>query len=380
MDDTANAQVLGLAGITSGIVGGVVAAIMHRRAIRKEKAAAAINSGNVAALVESVKGSTNESLSRALSQAPQSRDEWVAAAQRVKAQAAATAKEGQKRSKKRLAEVDVEAVSKRARNAVPTSELLDQAEKLRKRARNATKESRKRSKKRLENIDLEGLSKKGRDSAAVLSSDLATGAAALAAAATQQSRGVAGSVKQQSYQVKNRAGHVVNDARSLGEQLVEQAKDRAPDLRHAVDKSVAPRVKDLRQSAAPLLGSAANALTSTLESGKELVSETKHNADRELLPALKVKAGTAAKSIEHVTSQASDTWSGVSGTVDERSRNAAHAAAQGTRDTGALAAWSIAAGGLIFYGFLDAEQKEKVKAAGSRIVHEAREIYRDIQG
>lgn len=368
VDETANAKVLGLASVASGVVGGVVAAVMHRRASRKDDAMAAA-SGNVSALMESVMGSTNESVSRALRQAPQSREEWAAAAQSLRGQAAASLKEGQSRSKKRLREVDVEAVSKRARNAVPTSELAEGAEKLSKRARSAAKESRKRSKKRMDTVDFERLGRKGKDSASAISSELATGAAALAAV-----------VSQQSSQVKGRAGHPMNDAKSLGDQLVRKAKDRAPELRDAVDKSVTPRLKDVGRNAAPLLGSAASGLTSTLESGKELASEVRHAADRELVPALKDRAGTAAKSIEQVTAQASDTWSGLSGTVDERSRDAAHAAARGTRDTGAVAAWSIAAGTLIFYGFLDAEQKEKVKSAAGRIAHEAREIYRDMQG
>lgn len=377
-DERASAQVLGVAGVASGIVGGLVAAIMHRRAIRKEVAAAAASS-NVSVLMNSVLGSTNESLSRALSQAPQSRQEWAAAAQSAKDQVASSAKEGRKRSRKRLSDVDTGAIAQRAQRAIPTSEMKDQADKLRKRARATAKDTRKRSRKRIDSIDAAALSKKGRESASGVSSELAAGGAALAAIASQQSRDVAGTVKQQSAQVRGRAEHALTDAKGLGDQLVRQAKDRAPDLRDAVDKSVAPRVKDLQKGAAPLLDSAASALISTLETGKGLASQTKKSADRELVPALKDRAGTAAKSIEQVTSQASQTWSGVSENVDERSRHAAHAAAQGSRDTGALAAWSIAAGSLIFYGFLDDQQKEKVKAAAGRITQEAREIYRDIQ-
>lgn len=378
-DETANVQLLGAAGVASGIVGGVVAALMHRREVRKEEAAAAATS-NASVLMDSVLGSTNESLSRALSQAPQSREEWAAAAQRAREQAAAVATEGQKRSKQLLNDVDVEAISKRARKAVATSRRNSRDATRRKRGLSMATQRRKRLDKGIGSIGVQGLRRKGGHSTSGKTSEFAAGAAALAAAASQHSRGVAGSVKQQSSQVKSRAADAVTDARDVGGQLVGQARDRAPELRNTLEQSVGPRMKDLQDRATPLFSSATTALVSTLESGKGLASETRQIADRDLVPVLKQRVGTAAKSIEHVASHASGTLSGVSGTVDERSRNAAHAASQGTRDTGALAAWSVVAGGLIFYGFMDDEQKAKAKAAGGRIVQEAREIYRDLQG
>jgi len=203
---------------------------------------------------------------------------------------------------------------------------------------------------------------------------------ALTTAAGQQSRGVADALTQQSSQLKGRAALAVADAKGRSGQFAWQAKGRAPELRTVVGQSLLPRVKELQDLAVPLFGSATGALASTLEAGKGLASETRHLSDRDLVPALKEMAGTASKSIGGMASQASGSWSGVSSSVDERSRTAAHAAAQGTKDTGALAAWSVAAGGLIYYGLMDEEQKEKARAAAGRIVHEAREIYRDIQG
>lgn len=412
-DEIANAQVIGAAGLASGVVGGVVAALMHRSAVRKEEAAAtqaaeaaaaaaASASPSVSALLESVRSSTNESVSRVLSQAPQSREEWAAAAQKVRAQATTVAKDGQERSKQRLNEVDIEAISKQARKAFASSQLNSRADQLRKNAPSLALPGRKGSKQGIGVRAVQGLTNKRKRSSPGISSGLAAAATALATAAGQQSQGVTSTVKQQSTQAKVRAGLAVVDAKARGGHVVGQAKERAPELRVAfgqsivpvvkdlqnrapelrksVERSIVPKVREVQDRAVPLLGSATGALASTLETGKGLASGTRNITDRDLVPVLKERAGTAAKSLGQVASQASGGLSGVSATVDERSRHAAHAAAHGTKDTGALAAWSIAAGSLIFYGFMDDEQREKAKAAGNRIVQEAREIYRDIQG
>lgn len=387
-DEIANARVLGAAGLASGLVGGVVAALMHRGSVRKDQAAAAqaaeaaaaATSPSVSALLEAVRNSANESVSRALSQAPQSREEWAAAGQKVREQATAVARDGQKRSKQRLDEVDVRAISKQAREAFASSQLNSRADTLRKNARSMAVPGRKRSTASLGPISVERLTRRRKRSKPGVAAELAAGVTAFATAANQQSRGLTSTVKQQSSQAKGRAGLAVVDAKSRSGHIVGQAMNRKPELPNAVGQSIGPRVKDLQNRAVPLIGSATSALASTFETGKGFASETRHIADRDFAPALKERAGSAAKSLEQVASQASGALSGVSGTVDDRSRHAAHAAAQGTKDTGALAAWSIAAGSLVFYGFMDDEQRKKVKAAGGRISHEAREIYRDIQG
>lgn len=389
-NEGANARVLGLAGIASGVVGGAVAYAMERKA-QREEAAKETPAANVAALLDSLKLTANDSLSRVTSQAPQSREEWAAAAQRLREQAVASAKESQKRSKKRLRDVDVERLSKRARKAVPVSDGTDFAGQVRQRAGKAARLGHHRSRQHIDAVDLEELTKKGKESITGLSSDVAAGAAALAAAASQRSQGVVESVKQHSPQIKSRADDAVTEAKGLGEHLLEQARERVPELRDAVEQSIAPRMKDLQSSAAPLLGTAAAAVASTIDAGKVKAAEAKRTAEREVVPVLKDKVETASKQavarartaetvLGEVTSQASQKFSGASGSLEERSRNAAQVAAQGSRDTGAIVAWAAVGGGLIYYAFLDAVQREKLRAAGSRVLQEAREIYRDVQG
>jgi len=374
-DDVASARALGLAGVASGVIGGLVAAAMERSANRKRAAAeaqaqaeATASASDVGALFQAVRGNASDSLSRAMSRAPQSREDWNAAAQRLKEQAAASAKESQQRSKERLGTVDLQTLSRRAR-----TELIREG------AGVIARQRRRSSNSPFDRINF-GRKTRSRKSVTGISSDAAATAAALAAAATQRSRDVVGAVKQQSPQALNRAEQAVTEARSFGEHLLEQARDRAPELAGSVQQSLVPRVKDLQSSAGPLLSAASAAVASGAEAGKDLVSQVKASADRELPPALKVKAGSTVKTLSDVTSQASDRWSEVSGTVDERSREAARVAAQGTKDTGAIAVWSAIAGGLIYYAFMDEEQRSKLKQAAGRIGHEGREIYRDVQG
>lgn len=385
-DETANARVLGMAGVASGVIGGLVAAAMERSANRKRAeaeaaaVAAADSSSDVGALLQAVRSNANESLSRAMSRAPQSREEWNAAAQRLKEQAAASAKESQKRSKERLSDADLRTLSRQALAALPASQVSERVEQLRKRADAIAGQRSKPSSSPLGQINLGRKKKKVRKSLTGMSSDAATSAAELATAAAQRSRDVVGAVKHQSPQALNRAEQAVTEARSYGEHLLEQAKDRAPELVENVQQSLAPRVKELRSSASPILGAASTALATGTDAGREIVSQLKNSADRELSPALKDRAGSAVKTLGDVSSQASDKWSGVSVTVEERSREAAHVAAQGTRDTGAIVAWSAVAGGLIYYAFMDEEQRTKLKQSVGRIGQEAREIYRDVQG
>lgn len=376
-DENENMQVLGLAGISSGIVGGVIAALMHRRAVRKQEAAS--RSGSMASLLDSAKGAANQSLSQAVGRPPQSKQDWSAAAERLKGQAAASANRGRKLSKEHMRKMDVDEFYDRARSSIPTAEWADRIDKLGKQARSAASDGRKRSRKQLGAVDLESLTRKGRRSGSEIASEIASGASALAEVATDHSDDIADVVKQQTRQALARADDVLAEAKSRGEQLVEHAKDRTPEFLDAAERSIVPRARELRENAMPLIGSATAALASGIETGKELALDTKRSADRELVPALKERAGAASESIDQVSSQASEAWSGISETMDQRSREVAQAAAQGTRNSGAVAAWSVVAGGVIFYGFLDEEQREKLKAAGIRIAREAREIYRDIQ-
>lgn len=386
-DEIANARVLGMAGVASGVIGGLVAAAMERNANRKRAeaeaaavTAAAESASDVGALLQAVRSNANESLSRAMSRAPQSRDEWNAAAQRLKEQAAASAKESQKRSKERLGDADLRTLSRRALTALPTSQVSDRVEQLRERADEIAGQRSKPSGSPFAQLDFGRKKKKAGKSLTGKSSAAAVSAAALATAAAQRSRGVVGAVKQQSPQGLSRAGQAVTEAKSYGEHLLEQAKDRAPELAGSVQQSLAPRVKDLRSSASPLLGAASAAVASGTDAGRELVAQLKDSADRDLPPALKDRANSAAKTLGDVSSQASDRWSDVTDSVEERSREAAHAAAQGSKDTGAIAVWSAVAGGLIYYAFMDEEQRTKLKQSVGRIGQEAREIYRDVQG
>lgn len=386
IDETSNTQVLGLAGLASGVVGGLIAAVMARRAERRE-AEAAQNTSELASLIGSVRDGAADTLGRAMSRAPQSTQDWKDTSQRVKDRAAVVANEGQARTAQGLARIDLDDLSKRARGAVPASDVRKGAKRAGKRARAAADEGRKRSRKQVESVDLRRVAKRGRESVASASVGLGDSASSLAAIATERARDATKAVRQQSPQLRERAQGIASEALSAGEDLLAQARERAPELRDAIGETVTPRVKQVQGSTAPTLASASSVLASTLESGKELVSDARGTAERDLLPALKDRAGTAAQKARNAekvlggaSSQASRAYSQVAGNAGERSRDAAQATAQGTKDTGAIAAWTAVGGGLVYYAFLDEEQRAKVKAAGSRVWEEARSMYRDLQG
>lgn len=180
--------------------------------------------------------------------------------------------------------------------------------------------------------------------------------------------------------LKDAAGKAAIDARDRGAQLGSQALERLPEVRGQVQSRVAPVIEDLRKQAT----ATATAALGTAESKAQIARTW---AEKDALPEVRTavtdvtrKAAGKAKDAEARIATVTAGASGTLTAVEDRSRHAASVAAQGTKDTGAIAFWATVAGGLVFYAFLSREQREQVKDAALRIGSEAREIYRDIQG
>lgn len=182
-------------------------------------------------------------------------------------------------------------------------------------------------------------------------------------------------------------GRAALDARDRGAQLGSQARERLPEVRGQVESRVTPIVKDLQKQAKPLLGEVTAAAGSVRGSAEAKAHGARSWAEKDALPEVRAavtnvsaKAAEKAKSAELKVANVSAGATGKLSAVEDRSRQAASSAAQGTRDTGAIAFWASVAGGLVFYAFMNEEQRAQVKEAALRIGSEAREIYRDIQG
>ena len=180
--------------------------------------------------------------------------------------------------------------------------------------------------------------------------------------------------------LKDAAGKAVIDARDRGAQLGSQALERLPEVRGQMPIRVASVVEDLRKQATATA-------TAALETAESKAQNARTWAEKDALPEVRTavtdvsrKAAGKAKEAEARIATVTAGASGTLTAVEDRSRHAASVAAQGTKDTGAIAFWATVAGGLVYYAFLSDKQREQVKEAALRIGSEAREIYRDIQG
>ena len=163
----------------------------------------------------------------------------------------------------------------------------------------------------------------------------------------------------------DRGSEVVARARERAPEVAEQVRARAPEVQEAVASSVSATVHDLQEHAKPLLAEAGavaaraaeQARLAARDAGQTILPEVQHRAD-----AIGERMSTTTHVIEH------------------KSRQAASAAGQGTKDLGALALWSAVAGGIAYAALLNEEQQRKVREAGKRVWAEIGEVYADIRG
>lgn len=191
-------------------------------------------------------------------------------------------------------------------------------------------------------------------------------------------------------QVRGGAPDIVDKASKTAHDVIDQARDRAPEVRerahdfatdasrraqklahetrkHAPDvgAQVATALHTAQDQAKPILSDAASLAGRIVEGAKE----TGSHAGGSLIPDMQHRADAVAGKLAH----ASDA-------IEQQSKAAATAAGRGTKDGGAFVMWSAAAAGIIYYAFLDEDQRRKAKESGQRIVAEIREVYRDIRG
>jgi dsDNA-specific endonuclease/ATPase MutS2 len=209
-----------------------------------------------------------------------------------------------------------------------------------------------------------------------LSADLITQGAALVAEARHKSpellerakgatHEAAVHARDVSPELRDKIADTASKAAERGSELVARAKERAPEVQEAVTSSVSATVHDLQEQARPLIaeaGAAAakaaeQARTAARDAGQTILPEVQHQAD-----ALGGRMSTTTHAIEH------------------KSRRAASAAGQGSRDFGALALWSAVAGGVAYLALLNEEQQRRVRESGKRVWAEIREVFADIRG
>jgi len=196
------------------------------------------------------------------------------------------------------------------------------------------------------------------------------------------------------HQALDRAPAVIDTASKSAHDTVERARDlahqvkvHAPDVADSVGQQVSAALHNAQQQAKPVLKDASSLASRLAEGAREVSSQ----ASESLLPDVqhrvdavadkaKSQGQATASTITALSSTAAEKLVHASGAIEQQSKAAATAAGRGTKDGGALVMWSIAAAGIIYFTFLDDEQRKKAKESGQRIYVEAKEVYRDIRG
>lgn len=185
-------------------------------------------------------------------------------------------------------------------------------------------------------------------------------------------------------------GEAAQAARSFGERTAEQLSKRVPELIEAVESEVAPRARAVGDRAAAVA-------SASVASSKDVADSLKHKVDdarpevEELAKKAKVAVSHAPeafatefhKAEEALGAIASDVQhhaGDIAHTVDARSREGAAAVKKGGKEGSSLLFWSGVAAGVVYFIFLNDEQRERVKQIAVSVAREAREIYADIQG
>jgi len=196
------------------------------------------------------------------------------------------------------------------------------------------------------------------------------------------------------HQALDRAPAVIDTASKSAHDTVERARDlahqvkvHAPDVADSVGQQVSAALHNAQQQAKPVLKDASSLASRLAEGAREassqasesLLPDVQHRVDA-VADKVKSQGQATASTITALSSTAADKLVHASGAIEQQSKAAATAAGRGTKDGGALVMWSIAAAGIIYFTFLDDEQRKKAKESGQRIYVEAKEVYRDIRG
>lgn len=184
-------------------------------------------------------------------------------------------------------------------------------------------------------------------------------------------------------EVREWAHDVAADASQRAHQLADQARTHAP----AIGAQVASALHSAQDGARPVLDDVASRAARLVDGAKEagshasesLLPEVQHRVDA-VAGRAKSQGQASASTLAALGTTAGEKLSHSTEAIEQQSKAAAAAAGRGTKDGGSLVAWSLAAAAIVYYAFLNEEQRVKAKESGQRIVAEVKEVYRDIRG
>ena len=188
-------------------------------------------------------------------------------------------------------------------------------------------------------------------------------------------------------EVRAAATGLSHSAADRASHFVDQARDKGPDVLGAVGDHVADAFHSAQKQARPLMEEAASAASKAVEQAKDagkhaaesVVPEIQHRADS-VSDRMHLQGHSAVSSLGAIGSAATDKLANTTDAIELKSKSAASAAGRGTKETGALLAWTAAAAGLVYVTFLNDQQRQRVKESGLRIATEVKEVFRDLRG
>lgn len=192
-----------------------------------------------------------------------------------------------------------------------------------------------------------------------------------------------GQARDRAPEVRGRAHDIAVDASQRAHRVVDGARTHAPDVGaqlatalHSAQDTAKPVLNEVSSLAARLVDEAKEAGSHASES---LIPDVQHRVDT-VAGRAKSHGQASAATLSALGATAGHKISHTSEAVEQQSKAVATAAGRGTKDGTSFVMWSLAAAGIVYYAFLNDEQRVKVKESGQRIVTEIKEVYRDIRG
>ncbi len=155
------------------------------------------------------------------------------------------------------------------------------------------------------------------------------------------------------------------DASSRAQELYEVARERATEARRAAEKDVLPAI-------ATFSAQARDTIADLSEQARESIAETSQR--------LGLEPGELGERLTEVSGVATERASELGRRAQVSTKHAAEATAEGGKNLGSSVIWLSIGGAIVYYAFLDEEQRERAKRIAQRVFTEVRAIYEDIQG
>lgn len=165
------------------------------------------------------------------------------------------------------------------------------------------------------------------------------------------------------------ASTLIPKLREFGDEaasMTEQGKQKGAELSHKAKDDVIPAARDAAKQA--------------VEQGKQTSTDFVEKLQKDYIPQAQESAHHLSEAVQPQLQSAKESAAGAIQTGEEKAKDAGKAVKRGTSETTSLLVWLSAAGALLFYVFLDDEQREKVKQVASEIFGEARDMYTDMKG